>query len=314
MFTSSLILTVAMAVGQADAQAALTDPVDENCTLSAIADVQVPAEESGALASLEVREGMYVKEDMELGHIDYREAQAALDIKQYDLELAKFKANSKVSVKYAEKAADVAKQIYKRYQLANKDVTKAVAETEMLRYKLEAEKAILGTQKELEAIEEALLTSKSKGAEVEAARISLAKRTFHAPFDGVVVKVFRQVGEWVAPGEPVFRIVRIDRLRVSARLDASMYSHSDVDGRPVTVEVSLPRGRKVQVEGKIVSVSPIVDLGGKTLSVTAEIETPMENGRPVVRVNQRGSLTVHVNGQVTGAAKSEPPKPGKKTS
>ncbi len=315
MFASSLIMTVAMALGQAGPQAALADPVDEKCVLTSIADVQVPAEEAGKLVSLEVKEGMYVKDGMELGHIDYREAEAALAVKQYDFDVTEYKANSKVSVNYARKAAEVAKAIYDRYKKASTSgPAQTVADTELMKYKLEAEKAVLGIEKELEEIKIAMMTSKSKGAELQAAKISLAKRTFKAPFDGVIVKVFRQVGEWVAPGEPVFRIARVDRLRVTANLDASTYAHSDVDGRPVTVEVSLPRGRKVPVEGKIVSVSPILGVGGKTLSVTAEIETPMENGRPVVRANQRASLTVHVNGPPSGAAHSEPAKPGKKTS
>src|SRR5262249_1733709 len=151
---------------------------------------------------------------------------------------------------------------------------KAIAKTEMMKYKLEWDKASLGVEKELEEIKIALLTSRAKGAEVDAAKISLDNRTIRAPVSGVVVKVFRHVGEWVAPGAPVFRMVRVDRLKVVGNGDGKVYSHSDIAGRSVTVQVELPRGRKVEVQGKVVSVSPLLGVYQK-LPLTAEIDSPL---------------------------------------
>ncbi|HEX3724852.1 MAG TPA: HlyD family efflux transporter periplasmic adaptor subunit [Pirellulales bacterium] len=313
MVITSLITTLALALAQAGAATPLSNPVDDKCILASIADVQVAAKEAGVLFSLEAKEGMYVKEGTELGRIDYREAEAELKIKQFDFEVADFKAKSTVSVKYAKKASDVAQKVYEMYEEANrKGQGKNISKTEMMKYKLEWDKAALGIDKEEEEIKSAQLTSKGKSAEVEAARISLDNRQIRSPVSGVVVKVFRHVGEWVAPGDTVFRVVRVDRLKVIGSLDATQYGYSDVEGRGVTVEVSLPRGRSVQVQGKVVAVSPVVGVGLK-LPIVAEIESPMEGDQPLVRAGQKASMTIHVNQPPPAAAHAVPPKT-KKTS
>ena len=317
MFSSMLLAaTVLVAQAEKNAQAALADPVDDKCVLASIYDVQVPAEEGGALVSLEVKEGMNVKAGMELGRIDYREAEAELQVRQYDFEVAEFKAKSKVAVEYARKAAEVAKTVYDKYELANKDEKggsrKTVALTELLRYKLEWEKARVTIDKELEELKAAALTSKGKGAELEASKVSLSKRTLKRPIDGKVVKVLRTVGEWVAPGDTVFRIVSVDRLKIVSNLDANHYGPSDVEGRPVTVEVSMPRNRTYKAEGKVVSVSPLVGVGLK-LPVTIEFDVPMEQGEPVVRAGQRATITIRLNERpAPAAARSEPTRLGKR--
>ena len=56
----------------------------------------------------------------------------------------------------------------------------------------------------------------------------------------------------------------------------------------------LPRDRVVKVPGKIVFVSPVVAPGDE-LPVWAEIDTPMEDGRPLVRAGLKAKMTVHVN-------------------
>jgi multidrug resistance efflux pump len=307
MFFHSLIVTAAMTLGQA---AAVADPVEEG-TLASIQDVQVPAEEAGALVSLEVKEGMRVKQGMALGHIDYSRAEAELKVKKFDFDVAELRAKSKVSVDYAKKAADVAQQVYKRFEEANKNL-QAVSKTDMLRYKLEWEKALLGTEKELEELKAAMLTSRSKGAELETATISLSKRTLKAPIDGVVVKVYRSVGEWVAPGDTVFRIVNVDRLKIETRLDANLYGHSDVEGKTVTVDVSLPRDQSIKVAGKVASVSPVLGVGLQ-LPVTVEVESPQDkNGQPVIRAGQKASLTIHLNENAPAAARTPETRGGKK--
>jgi multidrug resistance efflux pump len=314
----SLLLGASLILAPPEAQAALTDPVDDKCVLASIAEIQVPAEEAGALVSLEVKEGMTVKAGMELGRIDYREAEAEVQVRQADYDVAQFKAKSKVAVEYAKKAAAVAKTVYDKYELANTPDKKGganlktVAMTELLKYKLEWEKAEVTIDKEKEELEAARLTAKGKAAELEASKVSLDKRTLRSPIDGKVVQVYRHVGEWVAPGEAVFRIVSVDRLKIVSNLDANEYGPSDVSGRPVTVEVSLPRGQKSKLEGKVVSVNPVVGIGFK-LPVTIELDTPMEHGEPLIRAGQRAAITIHLNGQApTAAARGESTRLGKR--
>jgi hypothetical protein len=92
------------------------------------------------------------------------------------------------------------------------------------------------------------------------------------------------------------RIIGIKRLRVSGGVDATQFGPNDLAGKSVTVTIQLPRGRSVNVPGRVTYVSPVVV--GKKLSVYAEIETPMENDVPLVQAGLDGSMTIHVNSPV----------------
>jgi len=119
------------------------------------------------------------------------------------------------------------------------------------------------------------------------------------------VKVVKKPGEWVAPGEPVVHVVGIKRLNVMGNLNASDWSPADVQDRKATVEVVLPHGKIMKVPGKITYVSPVVTIGD--LSVTAEIDTPMQGDLPLVRAGLSASMTIHVNqGPVAMAAPAAP--------
>ena len=111
-----------------------------------------------------------------------------------------------------------------------------------------------------------------------------------------MTSIDKKPGEWIAAGDPVMQIVGIKRLRVSGNVDATQWGPTDLAGRSVTVTITLPRGRKVNVPGKVTFVSPVVTL--KKLPVYAEIETPMENDLPLVQAGLEGSMTIHVNSPV----------------
>ncbi len=134
----------------------------------------------------------------------------------------------------------------------------------------------------------------------------LERRRIVAPFDGVVSMTFLQEGEWVQPGDPVLQLVAVDTLRVSGRVDSDAWSRGEIENRKVTVEVQLPRGRVLKVPGKIVYVSPVVDVGS-VLPVAAEIETPMENGRPLIYAGMHGRMTIHTNQPAVADTRPTPP-------
>jgi multidrug efflux pump subunit AcrA (membrane-fusion protein) len=307
MLINSLFLTMTLALAAPAAPSSAPAEVSvENCMVVSIEDQFVPGTEAGVLATLEAKEGMRVKQDQVLGRTEYREAEAQLRIKQFDYEIAALKAKSTIAVRYAEKAAEVAKAAHYKAKVANEKSKNTVTEIEVMKLFLEYEKAVLTTEKETEAHDEAELTAKGKKAEMQAAKVALDRRVLSAPFDGVIVEVKKHPGEWVAPGEGVVRIVRVDKLRVHGLLNAALYGPGDVEGRRVTVNVSLPRGASVPIQGKIIFASPVVDVGGK-LPVYAEIDNPLdENGRELVRHGLEATMTIHLKDPAQAAA--EPPQ------
>jgi multidrug efflux pump subunit AcrA (membrane-fusion protein) len=118
--------------------------------------------------------------------------------------------------------------------------------------------------------------------------VNLNRRMIVAPVSGVVVDLYRHVGEWVKPGDPVLRILRIDRLKVEGYLNAAEHG-SEVSGRLVTVTATLPGGRTEQFHGKIVFVSPEVEAVKKDFRVVAEVV----NRDMLLRPGLDATLTIH---------------------
>ncbi len=297
MFSAALVMSmaVALALPQPASSESSADPI-VSCQVVSIEDLAVPGSDPGVLQSLKVREGMLVKKDMELGRVDDREALAALAVKQLDFEVAQQEAESDVQVKYAAEEANVNGATLKKLKNANIQSKGTITAIEIMKAEFELKKAELGIEKAKETKVSAELTARAKQAELDAAKVAVARRILRAPFDGVVVKSYKNVGEWVAPGDEVVRIVRIDRLRIPVNLDATKWTPADVENRPVTVEVKLTRDRPpVKVHGKIVFVSPVV-YQGQLMEVSAEIETPMDaEGRPIVRAGLDAQMTIHVS-------------------
>ncbi|MEX0675988.1 MAG: HlyD family efflux transporter periplasmic adaptor subunit [Pirellulales bacterium] len=296
---TSMLLALAIAADAAPAAPA-ADPCIPSCLITSIDDQAVPAADAGVLTILRVKEGTRVTLGEEIGRIDDSEAQAQLHVKQLEYDVANQTANSDIDIRHADMAAKVAEQAYLMLAESNKTVKGTVTAIDMLKAQLEWKRSRLAIEQAKEKNEEAKLTARAKSAEVGAAQVVLERRVLRAPFDGMVVKVAKKPGEWVAPGDPVVHVVGINRLRVMGNLDASEWGPADVEGRKVTVEVTLPRGETKKVPGTITYVSPVVTIGD--LPVSAEIETPLKGELPLVRAGLNASMTIHVNQPVAQAA------------
>lgn len=311
MLTHSLIATMVVALATAADQpnAAPQEATMDNCNITSIESPQLPASDAGVLIKLHVTDGQQVKQGMVLATIDDREARALYDVKRLDYEVAKQKAESDADLRHAEAAAEVAKIAYEKYRTINDQQKGAISQLEVLQRKYEWDKAILIIEKSKEDVEASKLTAESKKAEMDAAKVAVERRRIVAPFDGVVSMTYLQEGEWVQPGDPVVQLVAENRLHVTGRLDATAWARGEIENRKVTVEVELPRGRVLKVPGKIVYVSPVIDVGS-VLPVSAEIATPMENGVPLISEGMHGRMTIHTSQPAVADSRPQPPSIG----
>lgn len=95
--------------------------------------------------------------------------------------------------------------------------------------------------------------------EVAAEQVRL--RTVLAPMDGVVVAGAHEVGEAVAPGQPLFRILDLSRVLVQAGVEPALLG-AFAPGRKVRVD--LPQAPGIPpVEGTVVLVDPCADAEGR---------------------------------------------------
>jgi multidrug efflux pump subunit AcrA (membrane-fusion protein) len=295
-----MLLCAAAALGPvSDAAPAKTsttvaDPVVHHCLVKVMQEAKVPGREAGVLVALEAKEGLTVKAGAVLGRVDDSEPTSQKRIKMKEHDVEKEKATNDVNVRYARKATDVAKATYDKSKKANETREHVISEVEMLKQLLEWKKAELQIEQAQHELKIAEITSDVKEAEVDATDLAIRRRQIASPLDGIVVKVYSHVGEWVAPGDPVLHIVQVDHLQVEAFLNASEYSPTEIDGRPVTVEVEMARGRKEKFPGKIVFVSPLVEGGGE-YRLLAEVVNRQENGQWLLRPGHLATMTIKLH-------------------
>ena len=253
-----------------------TDPLNY-CKVTIIDEISVPAREGGVLDELKVREGEYVEKGDVLGTIDRTDAVLALAVATHEYAAAKQTAENPLSIKAAVKAYEVALAEYESSLEANEKHAGLVMETELRRQKLQADRAKMQAELASHELLIANLDAKAKYEALQRAQAALDRRQIVSRINGVVVKSLKHEGEWVQPGEPVMRIVQMDRLRVEGEIDGRKYARHEVIGRPVRITVFLTGGGQETLEGKIVYASSIVESNEYT--VRAEIDNRKLNGR-----------------------------------
>lgn len=267
-------------------------PRIEHALVSMINDVEVPAQQAGVLVAIDVTEGDQVKTGQLMAQIDDTDPQMQKHAANIRLEAAQTRANDDTPVLYAISARKVAQSRLDASNKSNQEVPGSVPLTEINTLELETERFRLSIEKSRLERKVAQMDAEVHQAEVQIADDSIRRHRIDAPVDGIVVTTFRQNGEWVNPGDPVLRVVRIDRLRVEGFVSARDFDRREIRKRPVKVEIELARGRKVQFLGKVVFVSPVVQAGSK-YRVRAEVDNKMENGDWVMGPGMRATMTVH---------------------
>ncbi len=307
-------------VAQAQPGASSLPPVTiPNCIVSLIDDVDVPAQAEGVLQSsiplltesgeyllrdgqpqyqpFRVREGMSVQAGQGLALVDDSEAWKTYLAALARLEGAEREAGNDVAVRAAEKAWEVSKVEVRQAEEANRRAPGSVPYLELNRLYLQRDQLELQKQKAEHDLELARMGVKIRRAEADGAWLALHRRVIRAPVSGMVVEVYRDLGEWVKPGDAVVRIVRMDRMRIEGYLAAGEVLPSEIADQPVRVQVSL-RGtggakdpQPAVFMGQVVFVSPVVEAGGRYL-VWAEVENRQEGGMWVLRPGLTAEMTI----------------------
>jgi macrolide-specific efflux system membrane fusion protein len=250
--------------------------------VSLINEAQVPGQEPGVIVELNVVEGQQVKADEMLGKTDDTQPRMQGSIAYQEHSAAKEKAENEVDILYAQKASEVAKAELDKSIQANSKTANVVSDIDIRRQRLQWERGQLETQRAKSEKVIAGYTANAKGYEVEAAKAAVKRHEIRSPIDGVVEQVHLHKGEWVKPGDPVLRVVQLDRLKVEGEVEIAKFTPAQLLNRPVIVEAEL-QGRKVQFNGNIAFVSPFAQNLGTAYLVKAEIENRIEDGQWLLR-------------------------------
>jgi RND family efflux transporter MFP subunit len=280
MSTVALVLVTAAVLAQPAGSPPAGRPQQahlSHCVISLIDHVELPAEEEGILSELLAKEGMEVRQGQVLGHLDRTNVLVRMKAAEARLAVANEKATNDANVRVAKKLIELSRAEYEESVAINQRSRGAIPETQLRRQRVTQEKAELDAEAAEMEFRIAGLERKEAEAQIEAVENELQRREIKAPFDGVVLTLYRQQNEWVKPGEPVLRVVRMDRLRVESFLSADRYAPEEVDGASVQILLTLVGGEQRVLPATIDYVSPIVEASGN-FRVWAEVDNPPGRG------------------------------------
>lgn len=281
-----LCAALCFVAAQTSAQEGTSAPVRiDNALVTLIEQAEIPARDAGLLTELTVSEGDQVKRGQLLGKVDDEDARLALAKAAAETKIAATTAENDVKVRYADKAARVAAAEYKRAQESIERVEKSISKTELEKLQLEADRGVLSVEEAEHDLTIAKQTRDLKQAEQAVAQQVVDRRQIVSPLDGVVVQLHCRRGEWVKPGDPVLRVVRIDRMRAEAFVPAGQAS-GDWIGRSVRFVRATGSAEGDVFEGKLTFVSPEIDPVNGQIRVWAEFENRDQSLRP----GERGRL------------------------
>jgi multidrug efflux pump subunit AcrA (membrane-fusion protein) len=268
--------------------------VVQHCQVFLIDGVDVPAHESGPLVDMRVQEGFIVKQDDLLAQIDDKQAQLMKLSAEAERDAAYERARDDIDVRYAMKSAELAEAELKQDLEIKSRSSGAVTDAEIRRKQLVKTRELLGVDKAKLDRRIAQLTANLKKTAVDATDDSILRRRILAPFDGMVVDVYKKKAEWVNAGEPVLRVVRMDRLRVDGFLSGDEIGPTDVAKRAVTVEIELAQGRRERFDGQVVFVNPLVQAGNK-YRIRVEVDNRFEKDEPLLRPGMNANMIIQLD-------------------
>jgi multidrug resistance efflux pump len=290
--------------------------VHPHFVVSLIDDTNVAAQEEGVLISLDKKEGQLVKKDDKLAQIDDSDAQIRRIIAENELKIAIEESNSDADLKAAQATVGVAQAEYDGSREIRDRSSDAISVFEVRRLKLTQERSEYQAANAEVQFRISQLTKTMREAQLSSVDREIERRTVRSPINGVVVRRFRNLGDWVKVGEPVYRVVRMDRLRVEGLLSAERFTPAQVEGRRVEIRIDVPDGKtrdgketitlpsSVSVDATLLKVnfaSPVVD-ASRDFLVFIEFDNQLDaNGRWLVRPGLEAEVTIYLDSDTSNS-------------
>jgi len=217
----------------------------------------------GLVVAIPARKGTHVKKGDVLLRLNDDEYKAQVELAQRSLDAARAVAEQ------AQLEAELADRQWKRTQELSHDHVVSETAIDMDRT------AAQTTRVAAAAAQSKILVAQ---ASLDSARAILDKTVITAPFDGVVLDVTTEVGEWITPAPPgvplppILDLIDPDALYVSAPIDEADVARLKTD-LPVRMTLDAFRGRSFK--GKLTYTSSFVETRqeqSRTLRVEAEFE------------------------------------------
>jgi macrolide-specific efflux system membrane fusion protein len=271
------LVTLPLGAGASPTQAA---PIRVSSVLvNLLEEVKVPARQEGVLQTVAVQEGQLVEEGEVLARIDDEAARLAVERARLELGIALKKTREDYDLRTAQEQHRVAANNLRRAEQSKEKFDRSISAADLDQYQLQEKTAAIDIERARFKLEVAELTRDLRENELSVAEKVLQRHSVRAPIGGIVVDVKQRCGEWVKPGDPLLRILRIDRFRADGYVSAEAV-RVDLTGAPVTLVVDLPGNPGAKFKGTVVFVSPEVNPVDGKVRIWAEIENTQLKLKP----------------------------------
>jgi len=258
--------------------AADSEPLDpkagvavEDCAVRFAEELNIPSTEAGLIAEMNVTIGQPIAAGNRIARLDDRSLKIRSRAAQLRLTAAEQQISDDLELRYAETARAEAIAEWEASRSIYNESSGAVPLSNLRRLKLGVERAELEVARAQKAAKQAQIEIDLRSADVAMIDDTMRRLTLTSPITGVVLQVFKQRGEWVASGEAVVRLARLDRLQVQALMSADQCSPNACLNQPVSVSWNDPiNGKKHYLRGRVNAVQPQRLAGGR-YRIQAEI-------------------------------------------
>ena len=168
--------------------------------------IDLSSDETGAIATLDVREGDRVEADAVIATLDCRVQKIQLEIAKKLAESTSQRTGAAQTLQKREVIARRLKQMRERGHASESELIRADMELSIAESKYQI------------SVEEAAV----REIEVKRAAVQLDRRTVKAPFSGLIAKIHSREGEFLSPLHPeVCTIVQVDKLLATFNIPSS---------------------------------------------------------------------------------------------
>ena len=230
---------------------------EHDCIIQARQEVEVRSPVEAAIETVSVKRGDFVKRGQVLARLQSGPERAALELAQWRTQMTAQINAAEARLDIAKKKRERANELYKQKFISANARDEAIAE-----YRLAAE--------ELRSARE---NQRLAQLEAQRAREVLELRTIRSPFNGVVVEVMLNPGEFGAISfrDPIMKLAEIDPLHVEVLLPVDMYGKVSA-GQKATVSPEAPVGGRYETKVKI--IDRVIDAASGTFGVQLELRNP----------------------------------------
>jgi membrane fusion protein, multidrug efflux system len=217
--------------------------------------INLAAAETEIVMSLTVKEGDPVERDQALTDLNQDIPKAGVEIVRSHRDAVSGLKSSESELKLHSQRLTKLQKLRQNENASEEEVNRAQLEFEV------AEAKVLPVREQLEI----------KRLEYERIRLQLARRTVRSPIDGVVTELFRDIGEYVSPADPVLlTIVQLNPLRATFPVPIADVK-SLRKGQTISIKVG---GVAKPVNARVELVSPVINADSQTVRVKVELPNP----------------------------------------